>query len=199
MVELTTPKQENQMSAPFDGTEEHATAGTEVSHWHRPMGRRNVIAGIAGIGVAAGIGATRVVAQDATPSATEEPGTGTGTDQTTKDAEIGAAYQDFVGKLTTNLGESDPTKVDTAIRDALKAMVDEQFDAGTISANLRDDLKSRIDSSDFPLGVAMLAGMREHRVELRRKRRKDRQDDDQSGEDDGGSTTQPSTTSTPTI
>jgi hypothetical protein len=196
MVELNTPKQESCMSAPFDSTEEHSTSGTEASHWHRPMGRRNVMAGIAGIGIAAGIGATRVVAQDATPSTTEQPGAGAGTDQAAKAAKIGAAYQDFVGKLTTNLGESDPTKIDTAIRDALKAMVDEQFNAGTISANLRDERKSRIDSSDFPLGVAMLAGMGEHRVELRRRRRKNRRDDEQTG-DDG--TTEPSTTTTPTI
>jgi hypothetical protein len=197
MVELTERNQENRMSAPFDGTDEHAIREPGQSHWHRPIGRRNVIAGIAGLGIAAGIGVTQVVAQDATPSATEE--TGAGTDQTTREAKVGAAYQDFIGKLTTNLGESDPAKVDTAIRDALKAMVDEQFDAGTISANLRDDLKSRIDSSDAPLGVAMLAGVRMHRMEGRRERRKDRKHDDQSGEDDGGSTAQPSTTATPTI
>jgi hypothetical protein len=187
------------MSAPFERTDEPETSEAEQSHWHRPMRRRNVIAGIAGFGIAAaGIGATQVAAQDATPSATEEPGAGTGTNQTTREAQIGAAYQDFVGKLTTNLGESDTTKVDTAIRDALKAMVDEQFSAGTISANLRDDLKSRIDSSDAPLGVAMLAGVRMHRMEGRRERRKDRQDDDQSGNDNGPAN-QPSTTATPTI
>jgi hypothetical protein len=196
MVQLTAPNQENRMSAPFDGTDEHATRGAEQSHWHRPMRRRNVIAGIAGLGIAVGIGASQVVAQDATPSATDQTGTGTGTD--TKQAEIGAAYKDFVGKLSTNLGETDPTKVDTAIRDALKAMVDDQFTAGSISANLRDELKSRIDASDFPLGVAILAGMREHRVEMRQRRRKNRQDDDQTGEDDG-SNTQPSTSATPSI
>ena len=74
------------MSAPIDGTDEHATHDAEQSHWHRPMRRRNVIAGIAGLGIAAGIGASQVVAQDATPSATEEIGTGIGTDQTAKEA-----------------------------------------------------------------------------------------------------------------
>ena len=78
-------------------------------------------------------------------------------------------------------------------------MVDDQFTAGNISANLRDELKTRIDSSDAPLGVAMLAGVRMHRMEGRPGRRKDRQDDDQSGEDDGGTTEQPSTSATPSI
>jgi hypothetical protein len=173
--------------------------GKPVSHWHRPIGRRNVIAGIAGLGVAAGIGVTQVVAQTATPSATEEPGGSTSGEQPDKAAEIGAAYQDFVGKLATNLGESDTAKVDTAIRDALKAMVDDQYTAGNISRNLADDLKSRIDSSDAPLAVAMLGGMGLRRVERRRDRRHDGQNDDDTQPGDDDTTEQPSTESTPSI
>jgi hypothetical protein len=173
--------------------------GKPVSHWHRPIGRRNVIAGIAGLGVAAGIGASQVLAQDATPSATEEPSDTTIDEQPGKMAEIGAAYQDFVGKLATNLGESDTAKVDTAIRDALKAMVDDQYTAGNISRNLADDLKSRIDSSDAPLAVAMLGGMGFRRVERRRDRRHDGQNDDDTQPGDGDTTEQPSTESTPSI
>jgi hypothetical protein len=169
-----------------------------VSHWHRPVGRRNVIAGIAGLGIAAGIGVTQVVAQTATPSATDQTGD-TATAQTDKAAEIGAAYTNFVGKLTTNLGESDPTKVDTAIRDALKAMVDEQFDAGNISRNLADDLKTRIDSSNAPLAVAMLGGMGLHRMERRQERRHKRRDDHQSGSDSDTTTEKPGTEASPSV
>jgi len=172
--------------------------GKPVTHWHRPIGRRNVIAGIAGLGVAAGIGVTQVVAQTATPSATRETG-GTTDQQPDKIAEIGAAYQDFVGKLTTNLGESDTAKVDTAIRDALKAMVDDQYTAGNISRNLADDLKSRIDSSDAPLAVAMLGGMGLRRIERRRDRRHGGQDDDDTLPGDDDTTEQPGAESTPSI
>src|SRR6187402_559646 len=86
--------------------------GEPVSHWHRPLGRRNVIAGIAGLGIAAGIGATQELAQDATPTPNDETG-GTTDQQPDKMAEIGAAYQNFVRKLASNLGESDSAKVDT--------------------------------------------------------------------------------------
>ena len=171
--------------------------GKPVSHWHRPLGRRNVIAGIAGLGIAAGIGASQVLAQDATPSATEETGDGTTGDQPEKAAQIGAAYQNFVGKLATNLGESDSAKVDTAIRDALKAMVDEQYNDGNISRNLADDLKSRIDLSEAPLAVAMIAGRGILRIEHRRDRRHGGPDDDQPGDED--TTEQPSTESPPSI
>src|SRR6476619_2545393 len=170
--------------------------GKPVSHWHRPVGRRNVIAGIAGLGIAAGIGASQVLAQDATPTPSDETG-GTTEQQPDKAAEIGAAYQNFVGKLATNLGESDSAKVDTAIRDALKAMVDEQYNDGNISRNLADDLKSRIDSSEAPLAVAMIAGRGILRIEHRRDRRHGGPDDDQPGDDD--TTEQPSTESTPSI
>jgi len=169
--------------------------GKPVSHWHRPLGRRNVIAGIAGLGIAAGIGASQVLAQDATPTPSDETG-GTTDQQPDKAAEIGAAYQNFVGKLATNLGESDSAKVDTAIRDALKAMVDEQYNDGNISRNLADDLKSRIDSSDAPLAVAMIAGRGILRIEHRRDRRHGGQGDGQPGDDDT-TTEQPSTEGTP--
>ena len=46
--------------------------GKPVSHWHRPLGRRNVIAGIAGLGIAAGIGARKCWPRTRHPSATEE-------------------------------------------------------------------------------------------------------------------------------
>ena len=145
--------------------------------------------------IAAGIGASQVLAQDATPTPSDETG-GTTDQQPDKMAEIGAAYQNFVRKLASNLGESDSAKVDTAIRDALKAMVDEQYTDGNISRNLADDLKSRIDSSEAPLAVAMLAGRGILRIEHRRDRRHGGPNDGQPGDDDT-TTEQPGTESTP--
>jgi hypothetical protein len=106
--------------------------------------------------------------------------------------EIGEAYQNFVAKLAANLGESDVSTVDTAIRDALAAMVEEQFATGTISRNLADELIERIQTGDAPLAVAMLAGMRGPRMERRKKRR----DDEDDASDDSAA---PSSDATPTI
>lgn len=147
------------------------------------MGRRNVIAGMAGLGIAAGLGPNRVRAQEATPSAdddTDDDGVGGETSDGDIDAEIGAAYQNFVGKLAANLGQTDTTAVDTAIRDALKAIVDEEFAAGDISQNLATELKDRIDTSPAPLRLGGLRRLRRGRL----KRRRDDEDDDDT--DDQG-------------
>ena len=156
---------------------------TEPTHWHRPVGRRSVIAGIAGLGIASGMGISRTLAQESTPEATDEEGTDQGTSDdisAEREAEIGAAYQNFVGKLAANLGETDTAAVDTAIRDALKAIVDEEFAAGNISQNLTTELKDRIDASPAPLRLGRLGGMRGGRLE----RRKDRQDDESDSDSD---------------
>ena len=77
-------------------------------------------------------------------------------------------------------------------------MVDEQYNDGNISRNLADDLKARIDSSEAPLAVAMIAGRGILRIEHRRDRRHGGPDDGQPGDDDT-TTEQPSTESTPSI
>jgi hypothetical protein len=87
-------------------------------------------------------------AQDSTPPA----GASTGdTEDAAENAAELALYQDFVGKFATNLGQSDPAAVDAAIRATLTQMVDEQFAAGTISANEADALKQSIAASDSPI------------------------------------------------
>lgn len=78
-------------------------------------------------------------------AATPEAGTGT-TGQTNKQS----LYQDFIGKLASNLGISDSTSVDTAVRTTLKQMVDEQQAAGRLTAEQATALKDRIDAGDFP-------------------------------------------------
>jgi hypothetical protein len=126
------------------------------------VGRRNILAGIAGLGLAGGVGLTRVLAQDATP--TDEPSTSD--DQTTDttdadggDGKAGARYDDFVAKLAANLG-SDADTVDTGIRDSLKAMVDDVFNAGDISKNAATRIKDRIDSAASPLAALLMIGKR---------------------------------------
>ena len=150
----------------------------------RLVGRRTLMAGMAAIGAVGVLGGGRALAQDDSddvPFVDEELA-----------PEIGEAYQNFVAKLAANLGESDVSTVDTAIRDALAAMVEEQFAAGTISRNLADELIERIQTGDAPLAVAMLAGMRGPRMERRKKRR----DDEDDASDDSGA---PSSDATPTI
>jgi len=126
------------------------------------VGRRNILAGIAGLGLAGGVGLTRVLAQDATPTA--EPSTSddqtTDTNETDEDdGKAAARYDDFVAKLAANLG-SDADTVDTGIRDSLKAMVDDVFNAGDISKNTATRIKDRIDSAASPLAALLMIGNR---------------------------------------
>ena len=176
------------MESNIDGSSD-VIDGKGVSHWHRPLGRRNVIAGIAGFGIAASIGAREVLAQESTPEVDDSDESDPGEDDQAPTGEMaaerGAAYENFVGKVSTNLGEPDTAAVDTAIRDALKAMVDEQFDAGKISENLATKLKEKIDTSPAPLPIGMRGGLRQHRMERRGKRRHDRRDG-KDGSDDSG-------------
>lgn len=72
------------------------------------------------------------------------------------DAASQAAYKSFVAKLTANLGLSDTTKVDAAIKTTLKQMVDEAFSAGNISAKEQASLKAEIDSSADPANLLNL-------------------------------------------
>lgn len=95
-------------------------------------------------------------------------------DDQAENAARAEAYQDFLGKVTTNLGMSDTAAVDLAIREALKAMVDERFAAGEISRNNADTLKERIDTSAAPIGILSLG----RRMARRRDRRSGRAGDD---------------------
>jgi hypothetical protein len=117
---------------------------------NQPHGRRTLIAGAAGLGLASVIGGSLVRAQ-----ATPEPSGGTTTDTTTQDtdraAEAATRYDDFVAKLATNLGNTDSAAVDTAIRASLTDIVDERLAAGEISANDATAAKTAIASSAAPI------------------------------------------------
>lgn len=126
-----------------------------------PLTRRRVLAGGAGIGVAALAGATLAYAQSATPS----PGTGTTGDQSSSDAQAMAAqaYQTFVSDLTTNLGLTDTAATDQAIRTSLSQEVDTLLSQGHISQDEATALKQRIASADVPLPIGL--GWRGRRAE----------------------------------
>lgn len=110
--------------------------------------RRNVLAGIAGVGLA-GVGVTRVFAQDSTPTAEETPAVGAG-DESTPTSTTSTKYDTFVANLAAELG-SDSTTVDTAIRDSLKLMVDDSLAAGDITEDEATERKTKIDESTSPI------------------------------------------------
>lgn len=124
------------------------------------ISRRQIVSGALGVGAASALGVTIARAQSATPS-TSTSG------KTARGATVQQRYTDFVDKLAANLGNTDASKVDTAIRTTLKQMVDEEVQAGNLSANEATALKNRIDSGDFPADLPFGFGgrMRRNRME----------------------------------
>lgn len=125
---------------------------------HEGINRRALVTGAMGVGAVTALGVTIARAQDS-PSGTPAAGA-SGT--TAMGGSAKQVYDDFIGKLASNLGNLDTAKVDTAVRTTLKQMVDEAQQAGLIGADEATTLKQRIDSGDFPAG---LPGMFERRVE----------------------------------
>ena len=113
-----------------------------VSEKSAALNRRRVLAGTAGLGAAALLGAKLVQAQTATGT----PEAGTGTTETDEQT----YYDNFVGKLAANLNISDAATVDTAIRDSLTEIVDEELAGGHISQDTATKLKENIASGDVP-------------------------------------------------
>jgi len=119
------------------------------------LNRRRVLAGAAGLSAAALLGAKLVQAQTATGT----PETGTGTTETDEQT----YYDNFVGKLATNLNISDAATVDTAIRASLIEIVDEELAGGHISQDTATKLKENITSGDVPFLFPGRRGMGRHR------------------------------------
>jgi hypothetical protein len=61
-----------------------------------------------------------------------------------------AVYQDFITKLANNLGITDSSKVDTAVKTTLSQLVDERQAAGNLTQEQANKLKQAINSPDFP-------------------------------------------------
>ena len=117
------------------------------------VGRRNVVAGLAGIGLA-GVGISRVFAQDATSTPTDDatadatPAVGSSGETTTP----ATHYETFIQNLASELG-TDAATVDAAIRDSLKAMVDDKLAAGAITEDQATKARTWIDESPAPIRV----------------------------------------------
>lgn len=128
----------------------------------KPFGRRTVVAGAAGLGLATLVGGSFVRAQDTPATPTPDDGSDAATDDSTQreefEAEAGARYDDFVSRLAGNLGGVDSTTVDTAIRATLTDLVDARLAAGEISANDADAARTAITDSPAPLLGMFLAG-----------------------------------------
>lgn len=84
------------------------------------------------------------------------------TGQATKSGKT-SLYQDFLTKLAANLGITDPTKVDAAIKTTLTQMVDEQAAAGHIKQQTATTLKQRIGKGAFQKAFnAFLKSLEKH-------------------------------------
>jgi len=118
------------------------------------LNRRRVLAGTAGLGAAALLGVKLVQAQTATGT----PEAGTGTTETDEQT----YYDNFVGKLAANLNISDAATVDSAIRDSLTEIVDEELAGGHISRDTATRLKENIASGDVPFLFPGRRGMGRH-------------------------------------
>jgi len=125
----------------------------------RPVTRRLVMAGWAGLGAAALVGAKLAGAQESTPGATETEGA------TDPEADLETTrllhYTLFLESVSASLGVADLTSIDLAIRDGLKAVVDHRFAEGEISSDSAEERKAAIDAATVPISAgAMRSGSR---------------------------------------
>ncbi len=117
------------------------------------MTRWKTIVGVLGLLlVLAGTRAFSIETTNAQSSAAGTPAAGD-SGATSSDTDPAQLYQDFLTKLTTNLGETDTARVDQAIRDSLKQVVDDRQAAGDLTAEQATALKERIDANDIPIGL----------------------------------------------
>jgi hypothetical protein len=162
-----------------------------------PVSRRLVMASWAGMGAAALIGAKLASAKESIPTIGDRDDDETcSSDDRRAEMEANAAarYATFLASMADTLGAADTASVDRAIRDALKAVVDETLAAGDISANFATERKAAIDAAIVPIAIgggSFLRGGRDGRMG---------RDGCKPGEmtSDDSSTEEPSEESTPT-
>jgi hypothetical protein len=147
-----------------DGT----TAGSRCGRSRRSAMMRKQVISVLGVGslalaalVAQPLAPHVVTAQStaATPAASPSAMLPNEAAPTTKTSPANVWYQDFVSRLAANLGESDKTKVDQAIRTTLKQEVDAKVASGDIAGKVADAIKAKIDSPDFPADLIGLMAM----------------------------------------
>ena len=117
----------------------------------RSINRRVVMAGWAGLGAAALVGAKLASAQDSTPATDDTTGTSTDTTAADMEAQALAMYEVFLTSVATSLGATDNAAVDLAVRDGLKAIIDQRLADGDISANSATEKKAAIDEAVVPI------------------------------------------------
>lgn len=117
------------------------------------MLRRGLLVG--GLGLSLALAGAGVIVQ--APALAQETSTSTtasdarAADRAEWKADRLARYESFLAKFAANLGISDPALVETAFKDTLKELIDEQLAAGDIAANDAAELKARIDGADGPI------------------------------------------------
>ena len=129
------------------------------------MLRRGLVVG--GLGLSLTLAGAGVLSQ--VPAFAQETSTTTADDERAADraaweAERQERYENFLAKFAANLGISDSAQVETAFRDTLKEMIDEELVAGEIAANDAAELKARIDEADAPLFSGGFGGGRGDRI-----------------------------------
>lgn len=113
------------------------------------MLRRGLI--VTGLGLSLSLaGVTGAIPSSAQETAVSVPAS-QGADLAEWEAEQAARYEEFLARFTEQLGLDDPALVETAFKETMKEMIDARFAAGEISANLAEELKTRIDEADGPL------------------------------------------------
>ncbi|MDQ3692684.1 MAG: hypothetical protein M3464_03545 [Chloroflexota bacterium] len=115
--------------------------------------RRRVL--LSGLGLSLSLAGARAVPAMAQDTTVSFPPTGVA-DLSEWEAERAARYEEFLARFTDNLGLSDPELVETAFKETLKEMIDDRLAAGEISANLAEDLKTRIDEAEGPILIGHL-------------------------------------------
>jgi hypothetical protein len=153
----------------------------------KPVNRRLVMAGFAGVGAAALIGGklTSVQAQDSDDDDDDDDSDdddyGTTMDPELE-AKLLALYDVFLGSVATELGVADTASIDLAIRNGMKAVVDQRFADGEISANRADERKAAIEAAVVPMCIGG-RGLGDRMRDRRDGREWDDDDDSDDGDD----------------
>lgn len=131
------------------------------------MLRRGLLIG--GLGLSLTL--TGASALGALPVAAQESSTGDSNSEMTVDERVAAweeerlqRYERFLAAFAENLGIDDPAQVETALRETLKQMVDDELAAGDISVNAAAELKERIDQASGPILFGGLGGGRDRNL-----------------------------------
>lgn len=163
----------------------------------KSINRRIVVAGWAGLGAAALIGSRLASAQDSTT--TEDAADAA--EESDRETQAAALYEVFLTSVATSLNAVDNATVDVAMRDGLKASVDQLLADGTISADFATEAKTSIDEAAVPISFLSRNADRWNQGGRSNRRGSGGRGGNSSGSDESvdGSTSDPAAESTPSI